>query len=589
MAAAVSAPPILGKTSFGSQDEETKTLGSELGEGLSPPFNDWPNDAGFDGADDRRSPTELSVTGRIPVYASGTLYRTGPGGYQVQTQQGITLSASHWFDGFSQVHRFQIVPLENSKSQTKVFYNSRTTVDKLVEQIRSRGEITKDFSFAQKRDPCQSYFKKVMSTFQSLSTIARGPVAADKDTVNVGVTLSPNFPGLDSAKGQQDGHASGLQTLWAKTDSSVMKELDPETLEPVGLAYQESLHPDLTGPLSSAHAKSDPLTGDVFNYNLELGRRSTYRFFRVSASTGETDVLATITDAEPAYLHSFFLSENYVILCVWNSYFTMGGLKVLWEMNIMDSLAPFDSKKNVKWFVVDRKHGKGVVATYESPPFYCFHTINAYEEPSPTDPGEVDIVADLTVYENLDVLKKFYYENFKSTATDAPKYAGHKAASCRGNLNRWRLPNIHRSPPGAGPHEAKLVWSAPKDSSPELPTINPLQLTRPHRFVYGTNDRGLSTLVDGLVKVDGETQQVLHWGQHAHTPGEPIFVPDPEGKQEDDGVVLSVVLDGMKGQSYLLCLDARTMREMGRAEVGSAVGFGFHGVHVPKTGWAVAI
>ena len=59
---------------------------------------------------------------------------------------------------------------------------------------------------------------------------------------------------------------------------------------------------------------------------------------------------------------------------------------------------------------------------------------------------------------------------------------------------------------------------------------------------------------------------------------------DPEGGGEDEGVLLSVVLDGFRERSYLLCLDARTMREVGRADLGAVVGFGFHGIHVPVEG-----
>jgi torulene dioxygenase len=58
-------------------------------------------------------------------------------------------------------------------------------------------------------------------------------------------------------------------------------------------------------------------------------------------------------------------------------------------------------------------------------------------------------------------------------------------------------------------------------------------------------------------------------------------VRDPNGEGEDAGYLLSVILDGDRGTSYLLCLDAGSMREVGRAECGVAVGMGFHGKHVP--------
>jgi carotenoid cleavage dioxygenase-like enzyme len=64
--------------------------------------------------------------------------------------------------------------------------------------------------------------------------------------------------------------------------------------------------------------------------------------------------------------------------------------------------------------------------------------------------------------------------------------------------------------------------------------------------------------------------------------GEPIFVPrhDTQGlRGEDDGVLLSVVLDVSRKTSYLLLLDARDMKEISKAELGNniVVPMGFHG------------
>ena len=66
---------------------------------------------------------------------------------------------------------------------------------------------------------------------------------------------------------------------------------------------------------------------------------------------------------------------------------------------------------------------------------------------------------------------------------------------------------------------------------------------------------------------------------HAQSLGEPIFVADPEGTEEDDGACLSGVLDGTRGRSYLLCLDARTFEEVRRAEMEVVTPFEFHGSH----------
>jgi beta,beta-carotene 9',10'-dioxygenase len=64
-------------------------------------------------------------------------------------------------------------------------------------------------------------------------------------------------------------------------------------------------------------------------------------------------------------------------------------------------------------------------------------------------------------------------------------------------------------------------------------------------------------------------------------PGEPVFVPSPDARREDDGVLLSVVLDGRTGSSFLLVLDASSLEELARAEVPHQIPFGFHGQYAP--------
>lgn len=59
---------------------------------------------------------------------------------------------------------------------------------------------------------------------------------------------------------------------------------------------------------------------------------------------------------------------------------------------------------------------------------------------------------------------------------------------------------------------------------------------------------------------------------------------DPTGLNEDDGVPLSVVLDGNTIKSYLLCLNAHDLTELGKVDVNGPVAFGFHGQHVPTWG-----
>ncbi|KAF2683855.1 hypothetical protein K458DRAFT_432042 [Lentithecium fluviatile CBS 122367] len=524
----------------------------------------WPNDAGFDTDYQEHEAVDLTVKGNIPQYAAGVLYRTGPLGFKTETKDGKEWAAKHWFDGFSCVHRFEI---DFNSGSPHVTYTSRRTVDKMLEMVRKSGKLD-SMSFAAKRDPCDSFFQKVMSVFKH-----------KPNTHNIGVTLSVNMPGGGHVKsvGQPatNGHTSGVETLHVKTDSFEVKGIDPVTLEPKGVSNQTKLHPDLKGPLSASHAKTDPDTGDLFNYNLDMGYKSIYRVFCTSASTGQTQILATFP-GKPSYLHSLFLSQNYVIVCVWNSHFKWSGISILYENNLLDAVAPFDPKSKATWYIVDRT-GKGLIATFESDPFFSFHTINAWEEPSSSDATKTDIICELSMYDNCDVMHRFYYDNLMSLHDSSKTYAGKKRMSCLPSQAQFRLPSVNANVNSSKPLPAELVFKADKLISFELPVINPAYLTRKHRFVYGTTDRLKSTFMDGIAKFDNVTQTSIFWETEAHTPGEPIFVADPEGTKEDDGVLLSVVLDGVEGRSYLLVLDARDLREVGRAEMMGPMSFGFHG------------
>ncbi|PWY86075.1 hypothetical protein BO70DRAFT_334078 [Aspergillus heteromorphus CBS 117.55] len=565
------------------QEAKTNTLQDTTREDH---YNNWPNVRGFDANYEQKAPVELTVKGQIPAYAAGILYRTGPGRYKVDAENGETLSLTHWFDGFSETHRFQLVaPDENEThphASMRVFYNSRFSTDDMIENARQTGKV-KGTGFGQKRDPCQTVYHKVQTDFE--------PVAPPTpSSVNVGVTLSINMPGLATdrpnciSRSRWDTSA-GIKTLTAKTDHNVYKHLDPETLEPISLSRQQDLHPGLTGTMTASHARSDPNTGDVFNYNLTVGSStSTYRVFRVSASTGATSILASFPGT-PAYLHSLFLTGDFVVLCVWNAH--VAHRDYLATTSLLDSIQPFDASKPATWYIVDRKSDRGLIATYESPAFFSFHAINAWQET--TADGKTDIVADLIMFDSLDFIHSLYYNTLLSDSPAAKAVRTGRTDSTRSTIARFRLPAVPTTstptPTSTSePLTATLESSLCKSLSPELPTLNPKYVTRKHRYVYTVSDRGESTFFDGIMKFDTETQEALLWAHHAQSPGEPIFVADPDATSEDDGVLLSVVLDGLTGKSYLLCLYARNLVELGRASVDGPVAFGFHGQHVPVRG-----
>ncbi|KAI0470661.1 beta,beta-carotene 9',10'-dioxygenase [Xylariaceae sp. FL0804] len=561
-------------------------------------FQDWPNEAGFEGLTEVRGPVDLAVQGTIPAWAAGSLYRTGPGQYDVEDTPKGLFRTTHWFDGFSHSHRFQIIADADGPrgGPVRVAYSSRRQAQDYVDAIRRTGRAP-NLTFAQRQDPCIGIFAKVMSVWRKeLSSGLQTPSSS-----NICVTVNADVPGLPSAGAvSSSGHrAAAANTLWLATDASSFKEMDPETLEPVGRASQQSLHPDLKGPLSCAHAQRDPETGDLFNFNLEMGRYARYRVFRTSASSGTTDILATIceSDLRPAYIHSFFLTRSFAILCVPSTHLGFMGVKVPWVGNVADAIDAFDGpssrQQRCRWFVVDRRGGRGLVASFASPAGFFFHSVNAFEEQvqqCDDDDGatsdHTDVFCDLVGYPSTDIIRGFDMDVLLQRDGAAAAFWGDDARcrNCMPRYVRYRL-RVPSSSSSSGQvrqqeQQAEEVMSIPTPRVGELPTINPAYATRRHRYVYSLPTRGLSTLTDGLVKTDTATGRALLWeGPRGHTPGEAIFVARPDASDEDDGVLLSVVLDGLGRRSYLLCLDARTMTEMGRAECDFAVPLGFHGLH----------
>jgi carotenoid cleavage dioxygenase-like enzyme len=131
--------------------------------------------------------------------------------------------------------------------------------------------------------------------------------------------------------------------------------------------------------------------------------------------------------------------------------------------------------------------------------------------------------------------------------------------------------------PGSG----KVTQRQLVEASFDLPRTHYEKVNGHHyRFAYGVGTKGKgSGFMDQLVKADVRRGESVVWRDQGCFPGEAVFVPRPGGRAEDDGVVMSVVLDGGRRASSLVVLDARSMSEIARASVPHHIPFGFHGIY----------
>ncbi|KAF9572128.1 hypothetical protein EC968_010214 [Mortierella alpina] len=482
------------------------------------------------------------------------------------------------------VHRYEIA------KGGQVSYRSRNTSNDLRERYKKAETVT-GVTFCQ-RDPCKTLFNKFFTTFKT-ATLG-GSVPSGTDT-NVAVIPTVNFPGLmdredQSSKPEDKSQGTPIRNLVMNTDGNVMQEIDPFTLEPVRLFTYGDIDDSLgASNLAPAHPCVDPETGEHFTVLLTFGPTAVYKVVRIRPSTKGThrepdlDVLAEIQSPRPTYMHSFAMTKRYVVVTHWQCDFAAWGMSVLWYGNAWESFKAQDPNVKATFYVVDKLHGRHV-ATFECDPYFSFHVINAWEE------GD-DIHVDLAAYKDHTIIGDYYIDNLRKEAAGKPVQ--------QAVLRRYKLSNIskhaslsalsRKTPPKPAP--AEVAFQLDEAINFDLPAINPTRYLKSYQYAYGVNHSGLtqSLIYDRLIKVDlhkvakGDQKTCAQfWMEDQCTPSEPVFVPTPNATEEDDGVLLSIVLDGRRRTGFLLILNAQTLQEIARADMpeGKIAPHNFHGMFV---------
>jgi len=102
----------------------------------------------------------------------------------------------------------------------------------------------------------------------------------------------------------------------------------------------------------------------------------------------------------------------------------------------------------------------------------------------------------------------------------------------------------------------------------EMPTINPKYIGKEYNFIYGTGFLEKGFYENASVKIDIKNNKtVLYKCSSTTYPGECVFVPKPNSESEDDGIILSLVLEtDLDKNVFLAILDAKSFVELARIE-----------------------
>ncbi len=332
--------------------------------------------------------------------------------------------------------------------------------------------------------------------------------------------------------------------LLATSETPLPLCFDEDSLETREHAhYTDSLE----GQIEPSHPHYDR-EGRVYSYLLKYGLFSKYQVYRMDPDTMEREVIASIRVRTPAYMHSFAMTENYAVLVEFP--FIVRPIEMRFTTKPLIENFKWKPDRGTRYQVIDLKSGN--VTTYHGTAVFAFHHVNAYEENG-------SLLVDMICYEDASVVEELYLNKLRS---NDPTHAD-------GKLHRARIPV-------GGTGDVQLRELCPQKI--ELPRINYTQYNgRPYKYVYGAGTTQEGDWLDNITRINVETGESMTWFEGHCYPSEPVFALKPGAEKEDDGVLLSLVLDSDAKNSFLLILDAHDLREIGRAYVKEVLPFSFHG------------
>jgi len=261
--------------------------------------------------------------------------------------------------------------------------------------------------------------------------------------------------------------------------------------------------------------------------------------------------LATPTSVdlrETIFLHDFVLTPTYRTYLLSQTVMDMK-TTLLGTSTAGGSFRFMDSPTIV---LVVPRHG-GDPIRLEMPPCFVFHFTNAFE-----DGGHILV----------DGFKYLKYPQFPSP--------------------REKLAHLDRS---IGPFFTRFVIDPERRTIEEvrlgqhlgeLPSIHPAYQGRAYRHAWSPSTPADAERANftGVAHFDTETKTSTYRELDVLV-GEALFVPNPNGSDEDDGWVTMLVYVPSEDRSDLFILDARTLATVCRLRLPHHVPPGFHGTWVP--------
>ncbi|XP_019637735.1 PREDICTED: carotenoid isomerooxygenase-like [Branchiostoma belcheri] len=481
----------------------------------------------------RDRPIQWCNSTPVPHWVHGTFVRNGPGRFNIGQRSVI-----HTFDGFAKLHSFKI------HNGTQIHFSASF----LGTSTYTRSIAENDYATSLTFDGVNPAF-----TFEERAeALVYGIDNTNANIWKIGSGRNAEFIGL--------------------TDAAVFSKFDVGTLSTISLVKPDITHPiiNLLSLMSTAHPLYEPKTGHtinlVYTVNIVPGLKHTLTLYRMK-DTSTQEIIANVKLEKMSYMHSFSITENHAIVSLYPLYISVP--KMLNSAEAGKCLE-WEGKDETKFLVISLKDGK--VSELMTPGFFAVHHVNAFEQ------GD-DIVVDIITYPDNSMLYQFEL----ATMLDEKKRS---LLVNRALLKRFTL-NTKTSSVGVSEFPPKTP-DMNFVNRMELPVINENHRSGNYCYVYGvvfSFDEQTPTVHDNfaIVKKDlcNNGRSDKYWYLPNHYPNEPYFIPEPNAKAEDQGVLVTTVLDGERKESYLLILDAQTLKIINYAYAKTYIPFAIHGRFFP--------
>ncbi|NP_001266310.1 carotenoid isomerooxygenase isoform X2 [Bombyx mandarina] len=481
-------------------------------------------------------PLDGNITGTLPPWLRGTLLRNGPGSLKVGAMR-----FKHLFDSSALLHRFAI-------HDGIVTYQCQFLKSNTLKKNRAANRIVvTEFGTKSVHDPCHTIFDRVAAIFKP----------GDSMSDNAMISL---YPFGDE--------------IYAFTEGPIIHRIDPVTLDTLD-------RKNMTDCIALVNHTSHPHVmpnGDVYNVGMSIVKGGLRHVVVKFPYTEKGDmferakVVASLKPRwplHPAYMHTFGITENFFIIVEQPMSVSLCGV-------VRNQLANKPLASSLHWYpnhetnivLLSRKDGKEW-KRYRTQTLFFLHIINCFEKNG-------SVIVDLCAYKDPKALDAMYVHAIETMQSNADY-----AEWFRGRPKRLELPLD-------APRLAKVVPTILADLGCETPRIHyDLYNGKPYRYFYAISSDVDAENPGTVIKADTVTGVTKTWCEPNCYPSEPVFVPTPDAKNEDDGVLLCALVWGgdREHEVALLVLDARTMLEVARAQfrTPSPAPKCLHGWFLPQT------